>query len=93
MKLNSSGRRYILRGLACDGNQDYDREYLKKLEFTYKHFKNCRVFTEEELEGIATFAGQAEFYLMQNDAAKAKELIGRVRDLLVERINQAEKIK
>lgn len=93
MKLNYSGRRYILRGLAHDGDENYNREYLKKLEFTYKHFKNCRVFTEEELEGLAAFADEAECYLDHNDPALAKEFIRRIQTLLVERINQAEKIK
>lgn len=90
MKLNYRGRRYILRGLASDGDQDYDREYLKKLDFTYKHFQNCRVFTEEELEGLAAFADEAECYLDHNDTALAKEFIRRIQTLLVERINKVE---
>ena len=48
------------------------------------------VLTVEEAKDIATLCGEAEFYAMQGDNHKAKQHVGKARDLLVERIEEVE---
>lgn len=69
----------IMRGIETGLDNHFSKEESKKV---------C--LTVEEAKDIATLCGEAEFYAMQGENIKAKRLVGKARDLLVERIEQAE---
>ena len=67
-------------------------------EYTKEDLSKCIVepkieLTVKEAKEIATLCGEAEFYAIQGENVKAKRHVGKARDLLVERIKQAEATK
>lgn len=78
-KLSEKGKRKFL-----------DNFYWFSEEFEQDDFEDCVMLTIEEAKEIATLCGEAEFYAMQDESIKAKRHVGKARDLLVKRIEQAE---